>query len=70
MPGWAKVDGCDGSDLFRQNRTVARSAGSSTAATASSRTFPRPGPADAAVDVLTRNVTLQILATNARTGST
>ena len=24
MPGWAKVDGCDGSDLFRQHRTVAK----------------------------------------------
>jgi len=70
VPGWAKVDGCDGADLFRQLRTVARvrwvfDGGKSIeqALTAA------PDLQLQAVDVVTRNVTMQILATNQPNGT-
>jgi hypothetical protein len=69
VPGWAKVDGCDGSDLFRQNRTVAKvrwffDGGNYVDQDLS----PAPDLQTTAVDIVTRNVILQILATNAPNG--
>jgi hypothetical protein len=69
LPGWAKVDGCSGADLFRQLRTVSsvrwifdggKSVQQQLAATPSLQSMP--------VDVVTRNVTLQILGTNPPNG--
>ena len=66
MPGWAKVDGCDGSDLFRQHRTVARVRWIFDGGKIVEQAFnAAPDLQVMPVDVVTKNVTVQILATNA-----
>jgi hypothetical protein len=70
VPGWAKVDGCDGADLFRQLRTVARvrwvfDGGKSVEQALNAA----PDLQLQVVDVVTRNVTMQILATNQPNGT-
>ncbi len=69
VPGWAKVDGCDGSDLFRQNRTVAKVRWLFDGGSYVDQDLdPAPDLQVQAVDIVTRNVTVQILATNAPNG--
>ncbi len=70
VPGWAKVDGCNGTDFFRQNRTV-----SSVTWTFDHQVRVTQNFQDSAtmqmlpVDVVTRTVTIRILATNPPAGS-
>ena len=69
VPGWAKVDGCDGSDLFRQHRTVARVRWIFDGGKIVEQAFnAAPDLQVMPVDVMTKNVTVQILATNAPNG--
>ena len=69
VPGWAKIDGCDGGDLFRQHRTVAKvrwifDGGQVVEQELSPERTLQVLP----VSVTTRNVIVQILATNQPNG--
>jgi hypothetical protein len=69
VPGWAKVDGCDGADLFRQHRTVARVRWQFDGGAVVEQTLtPTASLQVVPVDVVTRNVTLRIMATNEPNG--
>jgi len=69
VPGWAKVDGCDGSDLFRQHRTVARVRWIFDGGKIVEQAFTAsPDLQVMPVDVMSKNVTVQILATNPPNG--
>lgn len=68
VPGWAKVD-CDGSDLFRQHRTIARVRWTFDGGRSVEQAFTvTPGLQVLPVDVVTKNVTLRILVTNPPVG--
>ena len=68
VPGWAKV-GCDGADLFRQHRTVARVRWTFDGGKSVEQAFnAAPDLQVLAVDVVTKNVTVRILATNPPNG--
>jgi hypothetical protein len=69
VPGWAKIDGCDGGDLFRQHRTVSKvrwifDGGAVVEQDLSAAPDLQVMP----VNVTTRNVTMQIMATNEPNG--
>jgi hypothetical protein len=69
VPGWDKIDGCDGGDLFRQHRTVAKvrwifDGGQVVEQELSPERTLQVLP----VSVTTRNVIMQIMATNAPDG--
>jgi hypothetical protein len=69
VPGWAKVDGCDGGDLFRQHRTIAKVRWIFDGGQVVEQEFtPASGLQVLPVSVTTRNVLLQILATNEPNG--
>jgi hypothetical protein len=68
VPGWAKV-GCDGADLFRQHRTVARVRWTFDGGKSVEQAFnAAPDLQVLAVDVVSTNVTVRILATNPPNG--
>ena len=69
VPGWDKIDGCDGGDLFRQHRTVAKvrwifDGGQVVEQQLSPTRTLQVLP----VSVTTRNVIMQVMATNEPNG--
>ena len=69
VPGWDKIDGCDGGDLFRQHRTVAKvrwifDGGQVVEQELSPSRTLQVLP----VSVTTRNVIVQVMATNEPNG--